>query len=87
MILHENRLPANKKNIVFGKYCLLQIIGGALRVNEADGKYVFYFSMIWNLPDFLKGDGGVVPYLPVEFETLLLLHVPPELLGGVPILN
>ena len=40
------------------------------------------------LPDFLSGEGGVVPYFPGELDTLLRRHAPPVLLlGGVPILN
>ena len=41
------------------------------------------------LPDFFSGDGGVVPNLLGEFDTLLLLQDPglPAGPGGVPILN
>lgn len=42
-----------------------------------------------HLPDFLSGDGGVVPYLLGELDKLPRLHDPGMLAlpGGVPILN
>lgn len=45
--------------------------------------------LVQDLPDFFSGEGGVVPNLLGEFDTLPLLQDPglAVALGGVPILN